>query len=149
MSVSCYRTSCNSLLSAVITSSESEFRVRGELRLICLAARPAEYEEVTCRPARGDLMDFAKVQRDGKKLSLMETCHIVFCVLDWLLTIRTRGGAAEERHRRKTRRWDMLWSLPEWKFTSFRLIPVPLMRRACGGALKKLDLDFAQSCSKA
>ena len=82
MSVSCYCTSCSSLLSAVITSSESEFRVRGELRLICLAARPAEYEEVTCRPARGDLMDFAKVQRVGKKLSLMETCHIVFCVHD-------------------------------------------------------------------
>ena len=81
-------------------------------------------------PTRGNLMDFAKVQRVGKKLNLMETCHIVFCVLDWLLTIRTRGGAAEERHRRKTRRWDMMWSLPEWKFASFRLIPVPLMRRA-------------------
>ena len=57
-------------------------------------------------------MDFAKVQRVGKKLNLMETCHIVFCVLDWLLTIRTRGGAAEERHRRKMRRWDMLLVVP-------------------------------------
>ena len=126
MSVSCYCTSCNSLLSAVITSSESEFRVRGELRLICLAARPAEYEEVTCRPARGDLMDFAKVQRVGKKLNLMETCHIVFCVLDWLLTIRTRGGAAEERHRRKMRRWDMLLVVPAGvEVHEFPLNPCP------------------------
>ena len=53
MSVCSYCTSCNSLLSAVITSSESEFRVRGELRLICLAARPAEYEEVTCGRREG------------------------------------------------------------------------------------------------
>ena len=40
-------TSCISLLSAVIISNESEFRVLGELRLICFAAPPEVYEEVT------------------------------------------------------------------------------------------------------
>ena len=103
-------TSFSSLLSAIIISNDSEFRVLGELRLICFAARPEEYEEVTWKhngsrksSTRGKLC-----WRRGGRGSLAERekkldkrGSIIFIRVRG--TIRSEPGAGRRRRRRRRR----------------------------------------------